>query len=158
MKKAILYISTNNGSDTRINKELKSLSKEFNIIFIGVGKYDSQNFAKEYCAKFILIQGKRNKPLTIIKHITVFLKIILSKKVASIHVINEQLMVFFYPFLFFKHTVLDVFDSIFLKMKKPKNQYAFLKRIIYAPINKILVTDENRKNLMPDFVQKKTEV
>jgi hypothetical protein len=40
-------------------------------------------------------------------------------------------------------------------MNKSGKKWSFIKRIIYAPVNKILVTDENRKSLMPEFVQKK---
>ncbi len=158
MKKNILYVSTNDGSDTRINKEIKSLAKSYNIIYLGVGKHSTINFAKSYCSEFHLINGIRNHPVTIIKQIVLFLKLLITKKIHSVHVINEQLMIFFYPFLFFKHTVLDVFDSIFLRWNKPKNKWKFLKKFIYAPVNKIIVTDENRKKLMPEFLSSKIEV
>ena len=40
----ILYISNNDGTDTRIKKELKSLAKGYSIIFIGNGlKNDNTN-------------------------------------------------------------------------------------------------------------------
>ncbi|MBC8046659.1 MAG: hypothetical protein H7Y00_07675 [Fimbriimonadaceae bacterium] len=76
-------------------------------------------------------------------------------KINSIHVINEQLMIFFYPLLFRKHTVLDIFDSIFFTLNKSGNKLRWLKKIIYTPVDKIIVTDENRKNMMPDFIQRK---
>jgi hypothetical protein len=67
-------------------------------------------------------------------------------------------MIIFWLLLFFKHVVLDVFDSIFLKLNIKPNSLLFLKHIVYAPINKILVTDENRKQLMPKFLHKKIHV
>src|SRR5690606_30128063 len=83
------------------------------------------------------------------------LQLLLTRKINSVHVINEQLMLFFYPLLFFKPTVLDLFDSIFLKKNLPGNKAKILKKIVYAPINKIIVTDNNRLDLMPDFVRAK---
>jgi hypothetical protein len=155
MRKTILFISTNDGSDTRINKEIKTLSGVFDVIFLGVGNYGENNFCKKYCKEFLLIQGKRNRWDTIIKQVLICSKIVLFKKIHSVHIINEQLFVFFYPFLFFKHVVLDIFDSIFLKLDKPNNKCNFLKRLVYSPANKIIVTDENRFENMPDFSKPK---
>lgn len=156
MSKYLLYISTNDGSDTRINKEIQTLFNHgYRIVFLGVGKYGERNFAKQYCEEFILIHGKRNTPITLSKQVMAFIKLLFRHDFHSIHIVNEQLMVFFYPFLFHKHVVLDIFDSFFLKISKPKNQWKRIKKIIYAPVNKVLVTDENRKALMPDFLQKK---
>jgi len=139
----------------RINKEIKTLSPVFDIIYLGVGSYGEKNFARSYCSEFYLIEARRNSIKAIVLQIFTFLKIILLNKIQSIHVINEQLMVFFYPFLFFKHTVLDVFDSIFLMWSKPKNEWNAFKRLVYLPVNKVIVTDENRVALMPDFLSKK---
>jgi hypothetical protein len=157
-KKLILYISNNDGSDTRINKEIKTLSKEFTIIFLGVGLSDKHLFFNGLCKKIILIKGKRNHPITILKLITYCINVLLKFKIKSIHIINEQLMIFFWPILFCKHTVVDVFDSIFLKMGIKNNEQLFFRRLLFLPINKIIVTDENRKELMPNFLQKKIMV
>lgn len=156
-KPKLLYLSSNDGSDMRINKELSTLHKEFEITFIGVGQSNNKCFATEYCKYFYLIDGKRNQPATIIKQVWLFIKLTF-KKYDSIHVINEQLMIFFYPFIFGKHVVLDIFDSIFLMQNKSKNKLYWLKRIIYAPVKVILVTDANRKELMPDFTHKKIRI
>lgn len=157
-KKIILYISTNDGSDMRINKEIRTLSKSFQVIFMGVGSNVDKTFIKEFCHQTYLISGKRNHPVTIAKQILLFLKLIFTQRIHSIHIINEQLMVFFWPFLFFKHTVLDIFDSIFLKLKVQPNQLLLFKRLVYLPINKIIVTDENRKNLMPTFTKNRLTI
>lgn len=150
-KKQLLYISSNNASDTRINKELKTLSQHYDISFAGIGNY-RQAFGKVYCKEFILIQGRRKRPFTMWKLIFKVLHLLRKNKYNSIHVINEQLMIFFYPFLFNHYVVLDVFDSIFLRLNKSGEKWKWIKRIVYAPADKIIVTDENRKGLMPAFL------
>ncbi|MBC8046658.1 MAG: hypothetical protein H7Y00_07670 [Fimbriimonadaceae bacterium] len=155
-RKRILYISTNDGSDVRVYKEVKSLSVHYDVIYSGVGKMSDTNFAKNHSAMFHLINGKRNTVPTLARHFFFVFFILLTKRIHSIHVLNEQLMIFFYPLLFFKHTVLDLFDSIFLLKNKGGNKLRWLKWVIYLPVNKIIVTDESRKNLLPVFFQKKT--
>ena len=155
--KTILYISSNDGSDMRITKEVKSLSQYFKVIFIGIiGNADC--YVKNYCSEIFLIKGRRNTIVAIVKQFIRVVYLVIFRKIESIHVINEQLMVFFYPVFIFKHTVLDLFDSIFFKMDYPGNKMLLLKRLIYAPVNKIIVTDENRYNLMADFLKKKCVV
>ena len=156
--KKILYISTNDGSDMRINKEVKSLSQCAKIYFLGVGYYGVNNYAKKYCEEFHLIQEKRNSIKAVIKHLFKFLQWNRVFNFNSIHIINEQLMLFFYPFLFNKYVVLDLFDSFFLKINKPGKKLKIIKQLVYAPINYIFVTDNNRKELMPHFLRNKLGV
>lgn len=141
----------------RINKELKTLSQEFEVTFIGVGESNAQSYARDYCKYFYLISGKRNRPITILKQLWLVTKLSF-KKYDSVHIINEQLMIFFYPLMFGKHVVLDIFDSIFLMKNKSSNQLFLVKKFIYAPVDVILVTDNNRKALMPSFTQSKINV
>ena len=156
-KKKILYISSNDGSDMRINKELKTLSGKFEITYVGVGLSNADCYAREYCKLFYLIIGRRNHPLTILKQLILVIRL-MRMKFSSIHIINEQLMIFFYPLLFKNYIVLDIFDSIFLRLNKSKNKWKLLKDIIYGPVNVILVTDQNRKTLMPDSSQTKIRI
>jgi len=158
LKKKILFISTNDGSDMRINKEIFTLRKKAEVYYLGVGEVGNNNYAKKNCKEFYLIQEKRNSVKAILKQIKKYIQWTRTYNFDSIHIINEQLMVLFYPFLFKEHVVLDVFDSIFMKINKTKNSYRFLKKIVYKPIDVILVTDKNRKYLMPDFVQYKVSV
>src|SRR6266540_248685 len=153
----LLFVCTNDGSDMRINKEIKSLRKKFNIIFLGVGE-TTNCYVTSYCNKIILVKGKRNSVPVLLKQIFYFLKVLVTKKIKTIHIINEQLYIFFYPFLFFKHTVLDLFDSLFLKKNLVHKKFNWLKLLIYLPANKILVTDENRYSLMPTILHKKFAV
>lgn len=141
----------------RINKEAKSLSKYADIIFLGVG--DKANcYVTSHCKQVILIKGKRNSANVLIKQILVFLKLLITKNISSVHIINEQLYIFFYPFLFFKHTVLDLFDSIFLKKNMGGERLKWVKRLLYRPANFVLVTDENRYSLMPKALRSKCKV
>jgi hypothetical protein len=159
MRKKLVYISSNDGSDTRIVKEVRTLSGDFDIIFLGVGAYGERNYAKAYCSDFKLIQGKRNRPGTILRHVWLFLGVLVRNKVHSVHVINEQLMIFFYPFLFGKKVVLDLFDSFFLMhVNMPGNSWSVIKRLVYAPVDTILVTDENRFRLTNDRAKGKTSI
>ena len=70
-------------------------------------------------------------------------------KIDSVHIVNEQVFFLVYPLSFFKRCVLDQFDSIFY------NRLSFLRKVplflyfFYKPLSNILVTDINRKNLMP---------
>ena len=158
MKNRILFISTNDGSDMRINKEIFTLSKKADVYFLGVGRDSNNNYAKINCKEFYLIEEKRNSIKAIVKQIRKYIQLTRAFEFDSIHIINEQLMVFFYPFLFKQYVVLDVFDSIFMKINKTKNNFKFFKKIVYKPTNVILVTDKNRKKLMPDFVQSKVDI
>ncbi len=75
---SIIYISSNDGTDTRINKEVRTLSKTFNVLFIGVAEESrASGFLNEYCYSTHVIEGRRNHPFTLIKQITIFLKLII---------------------------------------------------------------------------------
>ena len=156
-KKRILYICSNDGSDMRINKELKSLSSEYEITFVGVGTGNEDSYASQYCKYFHLIIGRRNTISTMLHQIIRVWKL-RPASFDSIHIINEQLMVFFYPILPGRHVVLDIFDSIFLMWNKSRNRWNLIKRIVYAPVDVILVTDHNRLKLMPEFAEKKVKI
>ena len=150
----LLFISSNDGSDMRINKEVKTLGKNYEVIFFGVGDH-SKCYVAPFCKEVILVKGKRNSFPVLSKQVLIFIKLLFTKKIKSIHVINEQLYIFFYLFLFFKHTVLDLFDSIFLRENKSGEKMKWIKRFLYWPANTILVTDENRYQLMPKIIQPK---
>ena len=138
----------------RINKEVRSLQKDFEVIFFGVGDH-SKCYIAPYCSEVILVKGKRNSFPVLAKQVLIFIKLLFTKRIKSIHIINEQLYIFFYPLLFFKHTVLDLFDSIFLRKNRSGEKVKWFKKLLYWPANKILVTDDNRYNLMPKSLRSK---
>src|SRR5690606_10978362 len=111
------------------------------VIFIGTGKF-TDCFMVHPNLEVVLVSGSRKSPITILRQWAIILKILLTKRVQSVHVINEQLMLFYWPMLWWKHTVLDVFDSIFLKANIQPESWIWLKSILFAPIDVVLVTDE----------------
>ena len=160
MKPALLFISVNDGSDTRIFKEIKSLSGSFEITFIGIQTPTSTaDMLPESCQKFF-IKGLRRSPITIAK---LYFQVACLRpwRFHSVHVINENLALVLYPLLVLsRHWVLDIFDSFFLKStSRLMNMFkVVLQRIIYGSASVILVTDEARLNLLPEWSRAKTRV
>jgi hypothetical protein len=154
---ALLYISINDGSDTRINKEIKTLAAVFDIYYIGIGRSTEKAFARKYCKSFKTVTGYHKSIGSLIRFYLLFIRTFFSRRYTSFHVINEQLLLIFYPFLFWqkKKVVLDIFDSIFLRINHKMN---FLRNLVYSLPTAIIVTDANRKTLMPDGFQPKITV
>jgi hypothetical protein len=153
-KKQLLYITSNDGSDTRINKEINTLSKEFEIDFIGIG-LGNNAFVKSNCKNFYLISGSRKSLGSWLKLALKVYRLCLLRKYHSIHMINEQLLIVLYPCCFFKHSVVDLFDSFFLKTSYKGWWVELMRKVLFAPVNKIVVTDNNRKSLIPSYLQRK---
>ncbi len=147
-KPALLYISINDGSDTRINKEVRTLANEFSIHYLGIGKSQAQSFVRNYCQTFSVVEGSHKNPVVFLKYYFLFLKVYLSRSYQSIHVINENLMLLLVPFLWWqrKKIVLDIFDSIFLRSAE---KWRSLQRLCYRLPHQLIVTDANRKELLP---------
>jgi len=115
MKPTLLFISVNDGSDTRILKEIKSLSQDFEITFIGIKTPTSTEDMLPTSCQIFFIKGLRRSPITIAK---LFFKVACLRpwRFNSVHVINENLALVLCPLLVLsRHWVLDVFDSFFLK-------------------------------------------
>ncbi len=157
-KETLLFLSVNNGSDMRIVKEVKTLSGQYNIIYIGLGIDNKNIFAEEYCEHYSIVKGAIKSPISILKYIFKIRKSIKNNNIKKIHVVDEQLLFLIFPLLNNKHVVLDIFDSIFLKFNKPNNKLLFIKRFLYSFSSAIIVTDQNRKDLLPDFAKSKATV
>jgi len=160
MRPALLYISVNDGTDTRIFKEIKSLSKDFDITFIGVITPTSTPSMLPSSCHAIFIKGLRRSPLTIAK---LFFQVarLCPWRFSSVHVINENLALVLFPLLMLaRHWILDIFDSFFLKSTSRITTIfkTFLQRIIYNSASVILVTDAARLNLLPEWSRAKTRV
>ncbi|MCU0340785.1 MAG: hypothetical protein MUE30_12945 [Spirosomaceae bacterium] len=157
-KPVLLYLCINDGSDTRINKEIKTLAPHFDIVYLGIGRDESQSFVKPLCTEFHLVQGHHKSLGTLARYFLTFLKCYYSKQYASIHVINEQLLMLFLPFLWNnrQRVVADIFDSIFLRSS---NRWVLsLQGILYRLPKHIIVTDDNRRMLVPSKFLDKTIV
>jgi hypothetical protein len=160
MKPTLLFISVNDGSDTRIFKEIKSLERHFEITFIGIKTPTSTADMLPPLAQKYFIKGARRSLLTIAK---LFIQVaqLCPWRFSSVHVINENLALVLYPLLILtRHWVLDVFDSFFLKSNS-RIVSAFksiLQRIIYGSASVILVTDDARLGLLPERFRAKTRL
>lgn len=149
----IFFISTNNGSDMRINKEVSTLLIKYDVKFFGIGS-KKQNLLPEHSKLDLrLVSGNRRNIVTIAKYILlIYRDYIKCKSRPRIHLINETLVPLLYPLLLHSHSVLDLFDSYFLKKSQPGDKLYHLKKIIYGPFNRIIVTDDARAKLMPNFL------
>jgi hypothetical protein len=154
----LLYVCINDGSDTRINKEIKTLAPYFEVYYLGIGLDESQSFVKPLCKEFKVVKGKHKQIGTLLRYFLAFVKLFFANRYATIHVINEQLLLIFAPFLWFvrQKVVADIFDSIFLRTS---NQFVTaLQSFVYGIPNRIIVTDDNRKTLVPTPFLAKTVV
>ena len=86
-RKNILYISTNDGSDIRINKEIKSLHMHFEVIFIGIGLNVEKCYIKDFCKEVYIVSGSKKSLFTYLKHFLMVIKALLKYKIDSIHLI-----------------------------------------------------------------------
>ena len=148
----------NNGTDTRVLKEIKSLQKKYSVLFIGI---KDENSLKLENVKTKLFKGSHKNLLTILfMNIYLFCLLFSKQKFKKIHVVDEQFYFFFIPvLLFYKSFItLDIFDSFFLKKNIENNKWIIIKKIIYGTVNRVIVTDSNRFNLLPSFAKSKTIV
>ena len=157
-KPTLLFVSSNDGSDMRITKEVRTLSKQFDVHFLGIGTESDQSFARDHAASFLLVPGsaKSLKSLALLIGRIAWCRWMFSP--ASIHVINEQLLAATFPAYLGRRIVLDVFDSIFLRLNKPGNSWWLIKRILYSLCRRVIVTDDFRRNLLATFVKPRTLV
>lgn len=153
----VLYFCLNDGTDTRIRKELATYGKSYEVYFMGVKsdkKIDIE--AKEV----FLTKGSHRNLLTIILVYIKLILLLLKKNFDKIHIVDEQIYIVFLPVLGLVSTskTLDIFDSFFLKINKPDNDLMWLKRVLYGSVDRIFVTDYFRRDLLPRFVHKKCEI
>ncbi|WP_413999311.1 hypothetical protein ACMDB5_01700 [Flavobacterium sp. W1B] len=154
----ILYVCVNDGSDTRVIKEISTLSKEYKVFYLGIGTKSESSFSLEMTEQHILISGSHKSIGTILKLVWQLILLLYKFNFKKVHVVDEQLYCFIFPLLIGKRVTLDIFDSYFLKLNLPGNKFYLLKRIIYGLPRKIIVTDENRYSLLPKFAQEKAVV
>jgi len=154
-----LYLSFNDGSDMRVNKEMRTLSEAATVELMALGPDPAQCFAALYANRLVFVKGKRQSITTLVRYFAKSAYRLVFRRFDSVHIVNEPQLLVLWPFLWFqKNVVLDVFDSIFLRKNRPRNQLSWLKKLVYAPINHCLVTDENRLKLLPDFIKNKASI
>jgi hypothetical protein len=151
----ILYLSFNDGSDMRINKELRTLSQVASVELVALGPDRTQCYAASSVNTLYFVEGERSSKGTLLRYFLTCMSLLLRRQYHSVHVINEPQLIALWPFVWAqKRVVLDLFDSIFLRKNKPGNQWLWVKRGIHAPVSQLIVTDENRVNLLPNFLKK----
>lgn len=151
----LLYLSINDGSDTRINKEIATLSREFAIDFVGIAMPDAHSFIAAQVCRLELIPGRRRSLVTLARLWWRVLALRARNHYDSVHVINENLYLLLWPLLLGQYVVLDVFDSLFLKARLPRWLARLGQRLSYTFPAQIIVTDEERADLMPKFAHPK---
>lgn len=158
IKENLLYVAFNDGSDTRIVKEIKSYNKKYSIIFLGIGQ-KKDSFVSNFVSKEIIIRGEYKSPFVLFKFILKYILIKYRLNPILIHVVDEQLWILLCFFTFKRVRVrLDIFDSLFLKLNLPNNQWGFLKRLLYNNLNCLYVTDHFRYNLLPDYINSEVRI
>ncbi len=157
-KKRLLYVSNNNGTDTRIRKELKTLSEVFDIQFLGMSYDEETSLTPIENVNYKFVKGRSNNPLSYLKLLLLIFKVRFSQpKFHSAHLIDETCLISCFIGLIGIHKVLDIFDSIFLKrLQFLKN--SIVENLIHSIPQVILVTDDNRKTLISASKQKKVVV
>lgn len=157
-KPDLLYIANNDGSDMRVTKEIRSLSKRFDVHYLGFGEVSATSFARENCFRFELVSGSARSVYSIARLAIRIMKNRIIFQYKSIHVVDEQLLATILVPLLGKKVVLDIFDSFFLRINKPGNDLFLIKWILYFFAKKIIVTDGDRQNILASFAKDKSLV
>lgn len=147
----VLYLSLNDGSDTRINKEVWTLGRHARVHFVGVQQDSGDRaYVRDKVSSFQVVRGRRRAGATLLRLLMVTRRLLREHQPDSLHVVNEDLAFVLSPVLHgHPRLVLDVFDSLFLKRAMPRPAAALLQRYIYGLAKGILVTDGERAGLMP---------
>jgi hypothetical protein len=159
MSSRILYLSFNDGSDMRVNKEVHTLSRKAQVVLVALGPDSALCYAKANAHTLHFVRGERSSWGTLFRYFARCAYLLLTARYHSVHIINEPQLLALWPFVWFqKQVVIDLFDSIFLRKNRPGNHWKLLKRLVYAPGSRVIVTDENRLSLLPDFLLSKAIV
>lgn len=143
----------------RINKELRTLGRVASVELVALGPDRTQCYAATLVHTLHFIEGERSSKSTLLRYFLRCISLLVRRQYHSVHIINEPQLIALWLFAWFqKRVVLDLFDSIFLRKNKPGNQWLWIKKATYAPVSEIIVTDENRVNLLPDFLKKEAHV
>lgn len=157
-KEKLIFVIANRGDDTRVVKEVDSLSKKFDLYFIGISKkpLDSSIFNKTFKAIRIPFSHKNIFSFFIVNTVLLFYKLYYG--IRKMHVVDEQVWIFLIHNFILFDVVLDIYDSYFLKLNLHGEKFMFLKHVVYGSTKKIIVTDSERFKLLPEVYQNKSIV
>ena len=154
----LLYICNNDGSDPRVAKEVRTLSRAYDVHFLGTGAEGRGSFVRSHCASFSLVPGSARSVKSLLRLLGRVVMARIQRRPTSIHVVDEQMLAVLWPALLGQPVVLDVFDSLFLRINKPNNRFWLAKAFLYAFASRIIVTDEYRRDLLARFAKPKSIV
>lgn len=160
--------------DPRCNKIIKFLLEEkFQVIFIGIKTKEAlidEELYKKYATQYtrILYRQNSNSRLNVLINILPFyfflIKNIIKFRPEFLHCVNEEIGLITYIFKskFFKFMILDIFDSLYLRVKIKnkaiKRLLYFFVNLVYSNANEIIVTDDKRKELIDEKYKNKVSV
>ena len=160
--------------DPRCNKIIKFLLEEkFQVIFIGIKTKEAlidEELYKKYATQYtrILYRQNSNSRLNVVINILPFyfflIKNIIKFRPEFLHCVNEEIGLITYIFKskFFKFMILDIFDSLYLRVKIKnkaiKRLLYFFVNLVYSNANEIIVTDDKRKELINEKYKNKVSV
>lgn len=155
----LLYLSINDGTDTRISKEISTLYQAFDITFVGLLQEDNGTNRLPAGVRQIIIRGRRRDPAALLLLAREVYRLGLAQ-FDSVHVVNENLLLVLSPLLLTaRNLVLDVFDSIFLKNSIAVRMFRWpLQWFVHTLADTVLVTDEDRRRLIPSCIRNNVHV
>jgi uncharacterized lipoprotein YajG len=156
-RKRLLYVALHDGADVRVTKELCSLSEAYEIHFLGMSA-DARPYAENCLARCIIIKGRRLAPSTMIGWWLTLLRLRLRYEYDSIHVVNEQTLLCMNVLVCGCHTVLDIFDSMFLKKNVNPLAALLLRAACYLSVQQIITTDSLRREMLPSYARSRALV
>lgn len=157
-KEKLIFVVANNGSDTRVIKELKTLSKKYDLLFIGITSRRIDNIVAKYAFKIKRIPFSHKNIFAYIFLNFLLIQTKVFYKIKKMHVVDEQVWIFLFHNFLIYDTVLDIYDSYFLKLNLQGEKAQIVKSIVYGTVKKIIVTDKERLSLLPLKYQKKTYI
>lgn len=150
----LLYLSVNDGTDTRIGKEIATLSHHFDITFIGVRQEDNGPNKLPVAVHQVVVSGRRRGIATLFQVVSEVYRVG-PWRFDSVHVVNENLLFALFPLLLgARNVVLDVFDSMFLKNNVMVRMLRWpLQWLAHVIADTVLVTDEDRRFIVPSLLR-----
>jgi len=155
----LLYLSINDGTDTRVAKEIATLSQIFDITFVGIRQEDNGPNRLPSTVRQHVILGRRRSLLTLL-HLFAAVYQLKPAQFDTVHVVNENLLVVVSPLLLTaRNLVLDVFDSMFLKSSIAVRIFRWpLQCFVHSLADTVIVTDEERSRLIPAIIRSNVRV
>ena len=143
----VLVLSVNDGSDMRLQKTLKSLTQDYNVSYLGFGDY-----VKVRNVEYIKGFSNYKNPVNLMFFLAKAIYIMNKRYVKNLWIVDEELAMIFAPVISYKrHSILDIYDSYFLKKNLVGKKARKIQALLHSKFDHIIVTDENRLRLLPSL-------